>query len=473
MIAIIAVAGLGKVAFAEGDTASKKTIILGTSADFPPYEFHKIIQGKDEIVGFDVQIAKQIAADMNANLVIKDISFDSLLPALDSGRVDFIISGMNPTPERKKSIDFSDIYYDGKQSIMVRAEDKNKYKTMDTLKGAKIGVQKSSLQEEIGQTIEGANLTSLDKISDILIQLQTKRIDAAIMEEPVAKASLTDNTAIAKAVPVTDINGYAVGVKKGNPELLDQINKTVARLTKENKVQEYVDEASSLVNGQQKKLDTFSFFWKYKTYYAAGIKYTLLLSVLGVIFGFVIGLFIALLRMNRIAVLRWVGMAYIEVLRGTPMLLQLFIIHYGLAISLGINFTALESGIITLSINSSAYLAEIFRAGIQGVDRGQMEAARSLGMTHTQSFKTIILPQAIKSVLPAIGNEFITIIKESSIVSFIGVADLMFQTQVVRGLTFAALNPLIIAGIIYFILTFGLSKLLGLLERKLRTSDIH
>nr|WP_235847620.1 ABC transporter substrate-binding protein/permease [Paenibacillus tuaregi] len=456
-----------------GAVETKKTIVLGTSADFPPYEFHKMINGEDQILGFDIQIAKQIAADMGAELKIEDMSFDSLLPALTSGRVDFLISGMNPTPERRKSIDFSDVYYRANQSIMVRKEDKDKYNTMDTLKGAKIGVQKSSLQEEIGQKIEGAKLTSLDKVSDILMQLQTKRVDAAIIEGPVAKANLTEAFAITDAVPEVEDYGYAIGVKKNNPELLNSINNTLARLTKEGKVEQFVNEASAMVNGKQASKDTFSFFWDYKEYYIAGIKYTLLLSALGVLFGFIIGLFISLLRMNKLAVLRWIGVAYIEILRGTPMLVQLLIIHYGFALTFGIEFTALESGIITLSINSSAYLAEVFRAGIQGVDKGQSEAARSLGMTSSQAFRYIILPQAIKNVLPAIGNEFITIIKESSIVSFIGVADLMFQAQVVRGISFAGLNPLLVAAVIYFIMTFGLSKLLGVLERKLRTSDIH
>ena len=147
------------------------------------------------------------------------------------------------------------------------------------------------------------------------------------------------------------------------------------------------------------------------------------------------------------------------------------IIHYGIAQAFNINFTVLESGIITLSINSSAYLAEIFRAGIQGVDRGQTEAARSLGMSYGATMRHIIIPQAIKSVLPAIGNEFVVIIKESSIVSFIGVADLMFQAQAVRSITYSALSPLIIAAAIYFVMTFILSKLLGIVERRLSASD--
>ena len=169
--------------------------------------------------------------------------------------------------------------------------------------------------------------------------------------------------------------------------------------------------------------------------------------------------------------MRWIGTAYVEVIRGTPMLVQLMIIYYGFSLSFGINFTALQAGIITLSINSGAYLAEIFRAGIQGVDRGQLEAARSLGMGRGAAMRYIILPQAFKAVLPAIGNEFVTIIKESSIISVIGMVDIMYQASVVKNITYQGLSPFLIAAAIYFVMTFILSKLLGRLERKLSASD--
>ncbi|MNP19533.1 Arginine transport system permease protein ArtQ [compost metagenome] len=234
-----------------------------------------------------------------------------------------------------------------------------------------------------------------------------------------------------------------------------------------------VKEASLLAADKQGKAtdNILDVAWKYKNYYVQGIGYTLLLSALGVLFGFIIGLFISLLRMTNIKLVKWLGTAYVELLRGTPMLVQLMIIHYGLALTLGINLSPLQSGIIKLSINSSAYLAEIFRAGIQGVDRGQMEAARSLGMKRGTAMRHIILPQAFKAVLPAIGNEFITIIKESSIISVIGMADIMYQAGVVKNITYQGLSPFIIAAAIYFVMTFALSKLLSVVERKLSASD--
>ncbi|MEK3878017.1 MULTISPECIES: amino acid ABC transporter permease [unclassified Paenibacillus] len=217
-------------------------------------------------------------------------------------------------------------------------------------------------------------------------------------------------------------------------------------------------------------MNIFDMAYEYRNLFLSGLQYTLLLAVLGVFFGFVLGILVSLLRMSKWRILRFIATAWVEFLRGTPMLVQLFLIHYGLP-EFGISLSPIQSGAITLTINSSAYLAEIFRAGIQGVDRGQMEAARSLGMKQGMTMRYIILPQALKNVLPAIGNEFITIIKESSIVSMIGVADLLFQARTITTITYEGLSPLLVIAVMYFVLTFTLSKLLGILERRLNTDD--
>ena len=237
---------------ASGNTANTgtaaKTLILGTSADFPPYEFHKMVDGKDTIVGFDIDIAKDIAADMGAELEIKDLPFDSLLNELSSGRVDIVISGLSPTPERAKAVGLSDIYYKAEQAVVVREADKDKYATMDSLKGAKLGIQTGSIQEDIAKGIEGAQLTSLGKISEIVLQLQSNRVDASIMEGPVAKSFVKNvkGLVITDAKPEVEDDGYVIGVKKDNTELLDQVNKTLTRLNSEGKIDEYVAAASEL-----------------------------------------------------------------------------------------------------------------------------------------------------------------------------------------------------------------------------------
>lgn len=224
----------------------------------------------------------------------------------------------------------------------------------------------------------------------------------------------------------------------------------------------------------------FSFLPKYYMFFIDGAKMTLILSFFTVIFGVVIGICLALMRMSRIAPLRIFSVSYIEFIRGTPLLVQLLLFYYGLP-KLGIQFPDIPwlgsafpdvaACILALSFNSAAYVAETFRAGIQAIDKGQMEAARSLGMPHAMAMRHIILPQAFRNVLPALGNEFITIIKDSSIVSVIGVAELMYSADTVKGNTFQPFEPLIVVSIIYFVMTFVLSKLLGLAERRLKTSD--
>ncbi|AWB44826.1 amino acid ABC transporter [Paenibacillus sp. CAA11] len=233
---------------ASGNTGSKKTLIVGMSADFPPYEFKKTENGKVEIVGFDVDIAKEIAKDAGAELEIKDMTFSSLLNELDSGRIDMVISGLSPTPDRAKQVGLSNIYYKAEQAVVVREGDKAKFSTLKSLENASIGVQTGSIQEGIAKEIKGAKLTSLPKINDIIMQLNSGRVDAAIIEGPVAESFVKNvkGISIADAKPVTEDEGYVVGVKKDNTELLNQVNTTLDRLKKDNLIDQFVQKASTL-----------------------------------------------------------------------------------------------------------------------------------------------------------------------------------------------------------------------------------
>lgn len=228
----------------------------------------------------------------------------------------------------------------------------------------------------------------------------------------------------------------------------------------------------------------FTFLAKYWPFYVSGAKNTILLALFAVVIGIAIGLVIALMKLSKHRWLSYIATAYIEFIRGTPLLVQLFIIYYGLqsvglrfpdvawlSKLMGISTSDFMAGVITLGINSGAYVGEIFRAGIQAVDKGQTEASRSLGMSHFMTMRYIIIPQAIRNILPALGNEFVVVIKESSIVSIIGIADLMYRADTVRGNTYQPFEPLIVAAVIYFLMTFPLSKLLAYIERRMRAGD--
>lgn len=213
----------------------------------------------------------------------------------------------------------------------------------------------------------------------------------------------------------------------------------------------------------------FSFLSEHWQDYARSAWVTLELSFFGVLLGTILGVLIALLRISRAWPIKFLASTYIELIRGTPMLVQILIIHYGLTV-IGINLPAFMSGVVALTINSSAYMAEVFRAGIQAIDKGQTEAARSLGLTHGMTLRYIILPQAFRNMLPAIGNEFIIIIKDSSLVSMIGIAEIIYTARAVQGVAFQPLAPLLVAAALYFVITFTLANLLAWVERRLSAS---
>ena len=205
-----------------------------------------------------------------------------------------------------------------------------------------------------------------------------------------------------------------------------------------------------------------------------GMSYTLSLAAITIVVGAILGSLIALLRMSKIPPFRWIAVIYTEIIRGTPMLLQLYLFYFGLPQLIPfLNRKQFLCVAIALTCNSAAYVSEIIRSGIQAVDIGQTEAARSLGLNQRLTMTEIILPQAIKNILPALGNEFIMIIKDTSLASTFFIGDLMTQVLLIKGTTYLTMEPLIMVAVVYFVLTFVLTKLLGAIERRMRRGDIR
>lgn len=214
----------------------------------------------------------------------------------------------------------------------------------------------------------------------------------------------------------------------------------------------------------------FTKYWR--VFLIEGLSATITLSAITVFFGAILGALLALGKLSRFKLLRFCITAFVEFIRGTPILLQLYFGYFILPMAFpGLGLSDYASIAVALVINSSAYVSEVFRSGIQAVDRGQSEAARSLGLNKTQTMVHVVLPQAVKNILPALGNEFITMIKETSLASTFYIGDLMTSYLKVKGATFLPFECLVIVGIIYFVLTFTLSKLIGLYERRLKKND--
>jgi arginine/lysine/histidine transporter system substrate-binding protein len=228
----------------------KGVLVVGTSADYPPYEFHKEIDGKDTIVGFDMAIAQEIANDLGVKLEIKDMKFDGLLGALTSGNIDMVAAGMTPTEDRQKNADFSKIYYTGQNVIIVNKANVDKYKTIEDLKDLKIGAQKSSIQEQFAKDeIKATNIKSLSKIQDLVLELNNGNVDAVVLSSNTADSYLKnyDKLTLANIELASGDEGSAMAFKKSeDKELINEVNKTLDKLMKEGKVEQFVDEATKL-----------------------------------------------------------------------------------------------------------------------------------------------------------------------------------------------------------------------------------
>ena len=207
----------------------------------------------------------------------------------------------------------------------------------------------------------------------------------------------------------------------------------------------------------------------YMPFFLKGTMWTILLSLLGILIGTILGLFLGLGKMINNKFLSLPFVWYINIFRGTPFFVQIMLLHFGVLPLMMTSTNPIVTGVVALSLNSAAYIAEIFRAGIQSIDKGQMEAARSLGMTHVQAMRQVILPQALKRMIPPLGNEFIVLLKESSLLAIIAAPELMYWGRAATGQYMRVWEPYLTVALIYLILTLSLTYLLAYVEKRYKT----
>ncbi|WP_243388269.1 amino acid ABC transporter permease [Bacillus kexueae] len=213
----------------------------------------------------------------------------------------------------------------------------------------------------------------------------------------------------------------------------------------------------------------FDIVLEYMPLFLKGTMWTILLSLLGILFGTILGLFIGIGKMSSIKLVRLPFVWYINLFRGTPFFVQILLIHFGIMPIFMSPVNPIATGVVALSLNAAAYIAEIFRAGIQSIDRGQMEAARSLGMNHIQAMRHVILPQAFKRMIPPLGNEFIVLLKESSLLAIVAAPELMYWGRAAQGQYYRVWEPYLTVALIYLVLTLSLTYLLAYVEKRFKT----
>ena len=459
----------------------KKPLVMVTEATFPPYEYRN---GK-EIVGIDPDIVKELAKAAGRELVIEDMSFDSIIAAVQSGKADIAASGITVTEDRKKKINFTIPYVTAQQVIIVPVG--SPINNADDLKGKRIGVQHGTT----GDSYVTANIQQPERYQNGALAIRaliSGKLDVVILDNEPARIH-TSKTDKLKILPVPLVHEeYAFAISKLNPELLQILNQELVRMKADGRLQEIIDKHRNYAGTVPQNTSKSAALWdkwvdsvklnfidndRY-LYLAVGFFVTLEIAICAVLLGVVIGFIVAVIRATadrngNLKILNALCKFYLTVIRGTPVVVQLLLIYFVIFGSMDVDKVLVA--IIAFGINSGAYVAEIIRGGICSIDNGQMEAARSLGLSYPQAMIRIILPQALKNVLPALGNEFIVLLKETSVSGYIALQDLTKGGDIIRSQTYDAFLPLIAVALIYLAVVMLFSALLTRLERRLKNNE--
>lgn len=511
-----------------GSNKDKSTLIVGLECNYAPFNWTETsanentlpIEGKANQYadGYDIQIAKLIGEYENMNVVIRKMDWDSLIPSLQNGEINAVIAGMTDTEGRRKSIDFTDEYYRSEVALIVKKEndpgkilDDESFR--DYINGKSIVSQISTITNDLIDEVFVKNYGAiqnkpLDTFATAALDVLKSQSFAMTAELPVAKSIVASNPGLSVVRISQEILGeegaklgVSIGITKGNDELKEKINDALNKISKEtreslmddaitrNKLSENTD--GSIDN--EVSMNTFSKIgYLIKNYWGTfltGLISTLILAVLGTIVGLFIGTFIALGKNVHISkddnyvvkvlkhILRGICKIYSIVLRGTPMMVQALIFKFGCA-ALGLNWNAVLTGVpvfdgwlicglIVIILNTGAYMGEDIQAGLNGLDSGQNEAARSLGMSKFKSFTLVILPQALRNCLPTLANEYIINVKDSSVLNVISVTELFLSVSIATSKNYFMVEGYIIIAAIYLILTLIATGIFKLITNKL------
>lgn len=448
-----------------------------------------------EITGFEVDLMNALAGQMGRKSVFIQNQWDGLIPGLQRGNYDLAVNGLEITPDRKEQVNFSIPYYATGEQLSVRAGESS-INSLADLKGKVVGTLKFSLAQRILERTGGMEIRSYENQNNAYDDLALGRLDAVLMDWPIAVYYSKPNPKLKFAGPVIERMEYGIAVNKNNPQLLRQVNEALLHLIGSGELRRiyekweiWNDETAALfakLSSPEQPGQVYQDFtsnitrqltWRERLVRYAGYlpvlllqgaPMTLLISLLGMAFAVALGLIVALVFLYAPRPLSWLARAYVELFRGTPLLIQLYLIFYGLP-NIGIRLSPIVAAVVGLGLNYAAYEAENYRAGIEAIPRGQMEAALSLGMTRAQTLRHVIVPQAMRLVIPPVTNDFIALFKDSSIVSVITMVELTKVYGQLASTYYDYIGVGLLTAAIYFLMGMPFVRLARWVELRLAT----
>jgi polar amino acid transport system substrate-binding protein len=436
-------------------------------------------------IGFEVDLAEALGKELGRRIEYVQYEFKSLVPGLQRGDFDFAMNGLEITPDRAKVIRFSKPYYIYALQLVVRADD-NRFTTLEECKklGGVVGTLEDTAAARLLEQM-GITTRTFGNQVEPFRDLEYGRLDAVLLDLPIAMYYAKPNDKLKFVGDTVGVGQYAIGFRKGQEALAQQVDAALDRLQASGKLQK-IYEKWRIWNDDQKALGDPNAIenvvneskrnWTLSYYFPklwAGAKITIQLTVTSMLVAMILGLCIALLRLYGPRPIQLLAMLYVEFFRGIPVLLLLFFLYYGLPEiahthnwRFSLELQPLQAAILGFGLNYAAYQAEIFRAGISSIPLGQWEAGASLGMTQLHTFRRIILPQAVRVILPPTTNDFVALFKDTSIVSIIAVEELTKQYQILAKSSTMYLEIGFVTAMLYLMMSVPLGYLSRYLERR-------
>jgi polar amino acid transport system substrate-binding protein len=450
-----------------------------------PYVFDDPDQ-PGHLIGFEVELADAIARQLGVRAEFVQNDWSSLVPSLERGSFDVAMNGLEVTPARADTVLFTRPYYIFSAQLAVRREDGDRYHSLDDLTGHRVGTLANSLSYEL-LLQSGVEVVTYEGVEEPYSDLEGGRLDGVLLDDIIAARYGLNRPSLMLAADVAE-GYYSVACQRGDTELRDAIDDAIAELASSGELRRILsrweidaEREAHLTTWTDEDTHAMLLVHSRATFsphhawlFVQGAMVTVMISALAMLLAIGFGLLLALSRLYGPQPVSWLATTYVELFRGTPVLLQLYVLYYGLmptlrralGLEMGIDYDAFIAAILGLGLNYAAYEAEIYRAGIQAIPPGQMEAATVLGMSKMLALRRVIVPQAFRIALPGVTNDFIALLKDSSLVSVITVVELTKRMTI----TAVEVRSWLIPGLLCALLYMAMSYPLSLLARRLEAS---
>ncbi|OJG40081.1 amino acid ABC transporter amino acid-binding/permease [Enterococcus dispar] len=450
----------------------KSEYVIASDTAFAPFEFQNT---DNKYEGIDVDLLNKAAEMQGFKLKWNHIGFAGAVQAVQGNQADAMIAGMTITDERKQSFDFSDPYFESGIQLAIK-KDNDEIKTYADLKGKKVGAKIGTESADFLQKNKakyGYTIKQYDTADGLYDSVRGGQIDAIMDDYPVIGYAISQGQELATPIKRESGGSYGFAVKKGQaPELLEMFNEALTEMKRTGEYDKILDKYIADGNEQKKSsVDESTIGGLLKNNWKVlleGLWKTISLALISFVLALVIGVIFGLFSVAPIRGLRIFASIYVDIIRGIPMMVLAFFIFFGLSDAIGFTIPDYTAGVITLTLNASAYIAEIVRGGINAVPVGQMEASRSLGLGYTHTMRKIILPQAIKIMIPSFVNQFVISLKDTTIISVIGVVELLQTGKIIVARNMQSTYVYLIIGVMYLIVITALTRLAKVLEKKVK-----